>query len=185
MPLPCPQVITFRDFDFDDARRWFPISFLLVLVIYTGSKSLVSLGLSLWRASLECQRADLSIERPQNDLLLMIHPTPPPSYQQYLSIPVYTIFKNLTIILIAYGEVLWFGGHVTGMTLVSFGLMVSRLGQRGCRYGRRWSNTRAQTETASIRADGLGPTVPPPSSLFRPSIPSFSFPALLSRSSPR
>jgi len=43
---------------------------------------------------------------------------------QYLSIPVYTIFKNLTIILIAYGEVLWFGGSVTSMTLMSFGLMV-------------------------------------------------------------
>lgn len=43
---------------------------------------------------------------------------------QFLSIPVYTIFKNLTIILIAYGEVLWFGGSVTSMTLLSFGLMV-------------------------------------------------------------
>jgi GDP-mannose transporter len=43
---------------------------------------------------------------------------------QFLSIPVYTIFKNLTIILIAYGEVLWFGGYVTGLTLFSFGLMV-------------------------------------------------------------
>ncbi len=43
---------------------------------------------------------------------------------QFLSIPVYTIFKNLTIILIAYGEVLWFGGSVTGMSLFSFGLMV-------------------------------------------------------------
>lgn len=43
---------------------------------------------------------------------------------QFLSIPVYTIFKNLTIILIAYGEVLWFGGSVTGMSLLSFGLMV-------------------------------------------------------------
>lgn len=43
---------------------------------------------------------------------------------QFLSIPVYTIFKNLTIILIAYGEVLWFGGSVTGMTLFAFGLMV-------------------------------------------------------------
>lgn len=41
-----------------------------------------------------------------------------------LSIPVYTIFKNLTIILIAYGEVLWFGGSVTPMALFSFGLMV-------------------------------------------------------------
>jgi GDP-mannose transporter len=44
---------------------------------------------------------------------------------KFLSIPVYTIFKNLTIILIAYGEVIWFGGGaVTPMTLLSFGLMV-------------------------------------------------------------
>src|ERR1700750_290997 len=43
---------------------------------------------------------------------------------KFLSIPVYTIFKNLTIPLIAYGEVLWFGGSVTGMSLASFGLMV-------------------------------------------------------------
>jgi len=76
-------LISFRDFDMVDAKKWFPISFLLVLVIYTGSKSL-----------------------------------------QFLSIPVYTIFKNLTIILIAYGEVLWFGGRVTGLTLGSFVLMV-------------------------------------------------------------
>ncbi|KAI8996370.1 UDP-galactose transporter [Trametes punicea] len=76
-------VISFRDFDVKDAKAWFPISVLLVGVIYTGSKSL-----------------------------------------QYLSIPVYTIFKNLTIILIAYGEVIWFGGRVTALTLVSFILMV-------------------------------------------------------------
>jgi GDP-mannose transporter len=43
---------------------------------------------------------------------------------KFLSIPVYTIFKNLTIIIIAYGEVLWFGGSVTPMALFSFGLMV-------------------------------------------------------------
>ncbi|KAG9103780.1 GDP-mannose transporter into the lumen of the Golgi [Ceratobasidium sp. 370] len=76
-------LITFRDFDMQDAKTWFPISFCLVMVIYTGSKSL-----------------------------------------QFLSIPVYTIFKNLTIILIAYGEVLWFGGRVTALTLASFFLMV-------------------------------------------------------------
>jgi len=35
-------IISFRDFDVQDAKRWFPISFLLVSVIYTGSKSLVS-----------------------------------------------------------------------------------------------------------------------------------------------
>ncbi|KAF8196679.1 hypothetical protein K438DRAFT_1825386 [Mycena galopus ATCC 62051] len=76
-------IITFRDFDMQDAKAWFPISFMLVTVIYTGSKSL-----------------------------------------QFLSIPVYTIFKNLTIILIAYGEVFWFGGRVTGLTFIAFIFMV-------------------------------------------------------------
>lgn len=61
----------------------FPVSLVLVGMIYTGSKAL-----------------------------------------QFLSIPVYTIFKNLTIIITAYGEVLWFGGTVTRMTLLSFGLIV-------------------------------------------------------------
>jgi GDP-mannose transporter len=70
------KVITFRDFDVQDAKAWFPISFLLVSVIYTGSKSLV-------RAS-----------RP-DDVCIVNQ-----DLQQYLSIPVYTIFKNLTIILI-------------------------------------------------------------------------------------
>ena len=76
-------IITFRDFKTDEARKWFPISLLLISMIYTGSKAI-----------------------------------------QFLSVPVYTIFKNLTIILIAYGEVLWFGGSVSRMTLFSFGLMV-------------------------------------------------------------
>ncbi|KAK9462580.1 uncharacterized protein V1516DRAFT_670626 [Lipomyces oligophaga] len=76
-------LITYRDFNLQEAKKWFPISTLLVVMIYTSSKAL-----------------------------------------QYLSIPVYTIFKNLTIILIAYGEVLWFGGSVTGLALFSFGLMV-------------------------------------------------------------
>jgi GDP-mannose transporter len=61
----------------------FPISLLLIGMIYTSTKAL-----------------------------------------KFLSIPVYTIFKNLTIILIAYGEVLWFGGSVTRLALLSFGLMV-------------------------------------------------------------
>lgn len=65
------------------AKLGFPVSILLVGMIYTGTKAL-----------------------------------------QYLSIPVYTIFKNLTIIITAYGEVLWFGGSVTRLTLFSFGLIV-------------------------------------------------------------
>ena len=68
--------ITYRDFNTDEARKWFPISLLLIGMIYTSAKAL-----------------------------------------QFLSVPVYTIFKNLTIILIAYGEVLWFGGSVTGTAL--------------------------------------------------------------------
>ncbi|KAI4517739.1 UDP-galactose transporter [Schizophyllum commune Loenen D] len=76
-------LISFRDFDMKDAKAWFPISFLLVWVIYTGSKSL-----------------------------------------QFLSIPIYTIFKNLTIILIAYGEKIWFGGRITTLTFISFIFMV-------------------------------------------------------------
>lgn len=40
-------VITFRDWDSNDAKIWFPISALLVTVIYTGSKSLVS-ELGFW-----------------------------------------------------------------------------------------------------------------------------------------
>ncbi|KAJ8591800.1 UDP-galactose transporter [Rhizopogon salebrosus TDB-379] len=76
-------VITFRNVDTQDIKAWYPISFLLVSVIYTGSKSL-----------------------------------------QYLSIPFYTIFKNLTIILIAYGEVIWFSGRITGLTMVAFIFMV-------------------------------------------------------------
>jgi len=75
--------ISYRGFNVDEARKWFPVSLLLIGMIYTSIKAL-----------------------------------------QFLSIPVYTIFKNLTIILIAYGEVLWFGGSVTGMALLSFGLMV-------------------------------------------------------------
>ncbi|KAL4772326.1 GDP-mannose transporter 2 [Aspergillus nidulans var. acristatus] len=43
---------------------------------------------------------------------------------QFLSVPVYTIFKNLTIIVIAYGEVFMVGGSVKPLALLSFGLMV-------------------------------------------------------------
>ncbi|PMD64790.1 GDP-mannose transporter [Hyaloscypha bicolor E] len=70
-------------FDSKKAKTWFPISLLLVGMIYTSTKAL-----------------------------------------QFLSVPVYTIFKNLTTIVIAYGEVLWFGGSVTASALFSFGLMV-------------------------------------------------------------
>ena len=44
---------------------------------------------------------------------------------QYLSIPLFTIFKNLTIILIAYAERTYFNGStVTRLMLISFFMMV-------------------------------------------------------------
>ncbi|KAI7870764.1 hypothetical protein BDF14DRAFT_1769392 [Spinellus fusiger] len=77
------NLIQFRDYNHEEAKKWFPITVFLVAMIYTGSKAL-----------------------------------------QFLPIPVYTIFKNITIIFIAYGEVLWFGGNVTTMMFISFMLMV-------------------------------------------------------------
>ncbi|KAG1469906.1 hypothetical protein G6F56_002986 [Rhizopus delemar] len=76
------NLIKYREYNNEEAKKWYPIVIFLVAMIYTGSKAL-----------------------------------------QYLPIPVYTIFKNLTIILIAYGEVLWFGGSVTSLMMVSFVLM--------------------------------------------------------------
>lgn len=75
--------IKLRDVNSRDVKTWFPISTMLVFVIWTGSKAL-----------------------------------------QYMDIPIYTIFKNLTIILIAYGEVLWFDGRITRLIFTSFVLMV-------------------------------------------------------------
>ncbi|WFD34785.1 GDP-mannose transporter into the lumen of the Golgi [Malassezia cuniculi] len=76
-------VVRVRDITVRDIKAWFPISTMLVFVIWTGSKAL-----------------------------------------QFLPISIYTIFKNLTIILIAYGEVFWFGGKVTQLVFYSFVLMV-------------------------------------------------------------
>jgi GDP-mannose transporter len=77
-------LIKYREYNHEEAKKWYPIVIFLVAMIYTGSKAL-----------------------------------------QYLPIPVYTIFKNLTIILIAYGEVLWFGGSVSSLMMLSFAFMVS------------------------------------------------------------
>ncbi|KAI7869692.1 GDP-mannose transporter [Spinellus fusiger] len=77
------NLIKYREFDKDEARKWMPIACYLVAMIYTGSKAL-----------------------------------------QYLRIPIYTIFKNLTIILIAYGEVIWFGGNISSTVMISFALMI-------------------------------------------------------------
>ena len=44
---------------------------------------------------------------------------------QYLPIPIYTVFKSLTIMLIAFGETLLFGEKVSGLEGFSFVLIVA------------------------------------------------------------
>ena len=102
----------FRSLNKTDAKNWLPISFLLVLMIYTSSKAL-----------------------------------------QYLAVPIYTIFKNLTIILIAYGEVLFFGGSVTSMELSSFLLMVLSS------VVATWGDQQAVAAEAASLADGAAGAV--------------------------
>ena len=60
-----------------------PVSLLLVAMIYTGSKSL-----------------------------------------QFLTVSMFTVFKNVAIILIAFAEWKFFGNEVTSLMLVSFLLIV-------------------------------------------------------------
>ncbi|KAL6406864.1 GDP-mannose transporter [Ilyonectria robusta] len=43
---------------------------------------------------------------------------------QFISVPVYTILKNLAIIVIAYGEVFLFGSTVSPLALLAFALMI-------------------------------------------------------------
>lgn len=93
-------IITYRDFNTDEARK---------------CQSSYS--------NFEDRTVDMTSGFPVSLLLIGTIYTSTKALQ-FLSIPVYTIFKNLTIIIIAYGEVLWFGGSVTGIALFSFGLMV-------------------------------------------------------------
>lgn len=104
-------IVQFRQFNSAEAKKWFPISVLLVLMIYTASKAM-----------------------------------------QYLSIPVFTIFKNVTIILIAYGEVLWFGGEVTPLTLFSFLIIVLSS------VVAAWSDISIARETAAAAAAAAAAT---------------------------
>ncbi|EDO15213.1 hypothetical protein Kpol_423p1 [Vanderwaltozyma polyspora DSM 70294] len=103
----------FRPFNKTDAKNWFPISVLLVIMIYTSSKAL-----------------------------------------QFLAVPIYTIFKNLTIILIAYGEVIYFGGKVTSMELSSFILMVLSS------VVATWGDKQAMQAKSLVESDVTVPVVP-------------------------
>ncbi|KAJ3285978.1 hypothetical protein BCR33DRAFT_827491 [Rhizoclosmatium globosum] len=77
-------LLTHRKYNSYDAKRWFPISFALVLMIYTGGKAV-----------------------------------------KYMAISLFTVFKNLTIILIAYGEVTFFrGSPVTPLIFAAFCMLI-------------------------------------------------------------
>lgn len=108
----------FRNLNKQDVKKWLPINFLLVAMIYTGSKSL-----------------------------------------QFLPVPIYTIFKNLTIILIAYGEVLFFGGKVTSMELGSFLIMVlsSVVATIGDNQAKQNLGKRLVEKAATVAADKSSP----------------------------
>ena len=43
---------------------------------------------------------------------------------QYLTVAMFTVFKNITIIIVALGEERIFGSRITGLMWISFGLMV-------------------------------------------------------------
>jgi len=76
-------LISHKPLNSRDVKQWYPVSILLVFMLYTSTKSL-----------------------------------------EYLAIPLFTIFKNLTIIAIAYGEYYIFRATVTKLMLTSFSLMV-------------------------------------------------------------
>jgi GDP-mannose transporter len=113
-------IISFRAFDMQDAKAWFPISFLLVSVIYTGSKSLVSgilllvsTGFNVFLAILEHTSVH-DIQELDNHSNCVFTSRVSSSHSGLLTIHLSK----------AYGEVIWFGGRVTGLTFISFIFMV-------------------------------------------------------------
>jgi GDP-mannose transporter len=113
-------VISFRAFDMQDAKTWFPISLLLVSVIYTGSKSLVR------HPFLNYQCGIITLLLVAISKYTNIHDIQEsdnhPNCMYFL---VEYSFSDAPRRLKAYGEVIWFDGRVTGLTFVSFVFMVS------------------------------------------------------------
>jgi GDP-mannose transporter len=124
-------IISFRNFDMADAKAWFPISCLLVAVIYTGSKSLVSPT----PTNVPSCRVDSRVIERQ-----FCPPAAIPDYPRLYHLQKLDHHPHRACHLIsfgrpiperrtqAYGEVLWFGGRVTALTLVSFIFMVRKNG---------------------------------------------------------
>lgn len=108
-------VVNLKDFNMN-----FVMVFVQSLVCVITLLVLQQLGYAQFRA---LNKTDVRNWIPISFLLVSMTYTSSKALQ-YLAVPIYTIFKNLTIILIAYGEVLYFGGRVTAMELSSFLLMV-------------------------------------------------------------
>lgn len=105
-------------------KTHFSLNLVVLLIQSAVGCALVMMAKALkWIEIRPLNAKDVKLWMPISTLLVFVIWTGSKALQ-FLSIPVYTIFKNLTIILIAYGEVLWFGGKVTRLTFVSFVLMV-------------------------------------------------------------
>lgn len=128
-------IISFRNFDLQDAKSWFPISFLLVTVIYTGSKSLVRPrsicytpvinGRSLLGVNVGLLSGATAILEHSGIHYLQELDHHPHCTCIFLIGLQPSQFLMVIRVQQAYGEVLWFGGRVTALTLVSFVFMVS------------------------------------------------------------
>lgn len=108
-------VVALKDFNMN-----FVMLFVQSLVCILTLVVLKTLGYAKFRA---LNKTDAKNWLPISILLVLMIYTSSKALQ-FLPIPIYTIFKNLTIILIAYGEVIFFGGSVSAMELSSFLLMV-------------------------------------------------------------
>ncbi|AGO13374.1 AaceriAFR236Cp [[Ashbya] aceris (nom. inval.)] len=104
----------------DGFNMLFVMLFAQSLVCVTALVLLKALGYVRYRP---LNKVDVKNWLPISVLLVLMTYTSSRALK-YLAVPIYTIFKNLTIILIAYGEVLFFGGRVTAMELSSFLLIV-------------------------------------------------------------
>lgn len=77
------ELLKYRPFTRQEAIQWFPVSLLLIVMIYTGSLSL-----------------------------------------KYLTVAMFTVFKNVAIIFTAFAESKVFGNRVSPLMMMSFLLIV-------------------------------------------------------------
>ena len=119
-------IISFRNFDVQDAKAWLPVSILLVNVIYTGSKSLVS----IWYAGRPLVIPERTVQSNTSPYQYTRFSRTSPLSLSWVSGLWHVI--SLIVLAQAYGEIIWFNGRITGLTMIAFLLMVSGA-QRGSR----------------------------------------------------